>query len=194
MAVHFLGEHDRLDVLINNAGVLPVDRDPAHRRFSAQVHDLCLAVNYLASFLLTLLLLPTLRASSAARIVNVSSAAQAPVDFKDIMLEEGYNPMLAYAQFEELEAFSRFGTRMDDATRDALERGRRVREILKQPQYSPIAVPEQIAVLVAVNEGVLDGLPVDGIGDVEQEIRTLVENARNAVGEGDDDTENAGSS
>ncbi len=81
---------------------------------------------------------------------------------------------LAYAQFEELEAFSRFGTRMDEATRSTLERGRRVREILKQPQYSPMAVPEQIAVLVAVNEGVLDSLPIDRIIDAEAQIRKAV--------------------
>ena len=78
---------------------------------------------------------------------------------------------LAYAQFEELEAFARFGTRMDEQTRQRLERGRRVREILKQPQYTPIPVPEQIAVMLAVVEGLLNALPLDAIGGVEQQIR-----------------------
>jgi F-type H+-transporting ATPase subunit alpha len=81
---------------------------------------------------------------------------------------------LAYSQFEELEAFSRFGTRMDEDTRRTLDRGRRVREILKQPQYHPLSVPEQIAALVAVNEGVLDEVPIDGVAAAEKDIRREV--------------------
>ncbi|MBW1834467.1 MAG: F0F1 ATP synthase subunit alpha, partial [Deltaproteobacteria bacterium] len=56
---------------------------------------------------------------------------------------------LSYSQFEELETFSRFGTRLDEETRKTLDRGRRVREVLKQSQYEPMPVPEQAAVLVA---------------------------------------------
>ncbi len=63
---------------------------------------------------------------------------------------------LAYAQFEELEIFSRFSTRLDEQTRKTLDRGRHVRETLKQPQYRPIPVAEQIAVLLSVTNGVLD--------------------------------------
>lgn len=81
---------------------------------------------------------------------------------------------LAYSQFEELEAFSRFGTRMDEDTLRTLERGRRVREILKQPQYRPLSVPEQIAVLVAVNQGVLDKVPLARIGEAAEQIRRAV--------------------
>jgi F-type H+-transporting ATPase subunit alpha len=81
---------------------------------------------------------------------------------------------LAYSQFEELEAFSRFGTRMDEDTRKTLERGRRVREILKQPQYEPLPAAGQIAALVAVNEGVLDDVPVEKIGGIETRIRSAV--------------------
>jgi F-type H+-transporting ATPase subunit alpha len=81
---------------------------------------------------------------------------------------------LSYSQFEELEAFSRFGTRMDEDTRQTLERGRRVREILKQLQYQPLPVAEQIAALVAVNEGVLDDVAVGEIGRAEQSIRRAV--------------------
>lgn len=79
---------------------------------------------------------------------------------------------LAYAQFEELEAFSRFGTRLDDETRRTLERGRRVRAVLQQPQFQPISVPEQIAVLLAVTAGAFDDLPVEQIRQVEQAVRT----------------------
>jgi F-type H+-transporting ATPase subunit alpha len=81
---------------------------------------------------------------------------------------------LSYSQFEELEAFARFGTRLDEETRKTLERGRRVREILKQPQYQPLSVPEQISVLVAVNGGVFDDLSPEGIGEFEKRVRRAV--------------------
>jgi F-type H+/Na+-transporting ATPase subunit alpha len=81
---------------------------------------------------------------------------------------------LSYAQFEELEAFSRFGTRLDDETRRTLERGYRVREIFKQSQYRPIPVPEQIGALVAANEGIFDGLALARVGEAERKIRKAV--------------------
>jgi F-type H+-transporting ATPase subunit alpha len=81
---------------------------------------------------------------------------------------------LSYSQFEELEAFSRFGTRLDEDTRRTLERGRRVREVLKQPQYKPLPVSEQIAVLVAVSKGAFDDLPPERIADAEKGIRSEV--------------------
>ncbi len=79
---------------------------------------------------------------------------------------------LAYAQFEELETFARFGTRLDERTRQAIERGRRVREILKQEEGDALSPLEQIAVLLALNEGLLDAVPVDEIRAVERRIRT----------------------
>jgi len=81
---------------------------------------------------------------------------------------------LSYSQFEELEAFSRFGTRLDEDTRQTLERGRRVREILKQPEYQPLSAAEQIAVLVAVNEGILDSLALHQVAQAEARIRNAV--------------------
>jgi F-type H+-transporting ATPase subunit alpha len=63
---------------------------------------------------------------------------------------------------------------MDEDTLKTFERGRRVREILKQAQYQPLSVPEQIAVLVAVNEGVLDDVPLDGIAAAAAQIRQTV--------------------
>ncbi|MFW6160368.1 MAG: alternate F1F0 ATPase, F1 subunit alpha [Acidobacteriota bacterium] len=77
---------------------------------------------------------------------------------------------LAYSQFEELETFARFGTKLDESTRRKLERGRRVREVLKQPQYSPLSVMEQTAVLLAVVEGVFDELPVSKIEEAKKKI------------------------
>jgi len=81
---------------------------------------------------------------------------------------------LAYAQFEELEMFARFGTRLDDQTRQRLERGYRVREVLSQPEHAPVSVPEQIAVLLATTHGLLDPVPVDRVAESEEAIRRKV--------------------
>jgi F-type H+/Na+-transporting ATPase subunit alpha len=78
---------------------------------------------------------------------------------------------LSHAQFEELEAFSRFGTQLDKDTRQTIERGRRVRETLKQPQYRPLSAADQIGVLLAVTEGALDDLSPDHVARAEQAIR-----------------------
>jgi NAD(P)-dependent dehydrogenase (short-subunit alcohol dehydrogenase family) len=93
LAERILAQHQRLDVLINNAGVIVPER-----RESEDGFELTFAVNYLAHFLLTRLLLPLLRDSAPARIVNVASAGQSPVDFSDVMLERGYDGMRAYTR------------------------------------------------------------------------------------------------
>jgi NAD(P)-dependent dehydrogenase (short-subunit alcohol dehydrogenase family) len=84
----------RLDVLVNNAGIA----GEGPRELSADGHELRFAVNYLAPFLLTQLLLPLLRRSAPARVVNVSSVGQVPIDFDDVMLERGYDGLRAYRQ------------------------------------------------------------------------------------------------
>jgi F-type H+-transporting ATPase subunit alpha len=81
---------------------------------------------------------------------------------------------LSYSQFEELEAFSRFSTKMDERSKKALERGLRVREVLKQPRYKPIPVVEQIAVLLAVNEGVFDELEPGKLSEAKIAVRKAV--------------------
>ena len=81
---------------------------------------------------------------------------------------------LSYSQFEELEAFARFGTRLDEETRKTLQRGRRVREVLKQPRYQPLPVREQLAVLCAVNGGVFDDLDVERLAEAKPEVRKAV--------------------
>ncbi|MFB3764046.1 MAG: alternate F1F0 ATPase, F1 subunit alpha [Methanotrichaceae archaeon] len=78
---------------------------------------------------------------------------------------------LTYSQFEELETFVRFGTRLDEETRRILERGRRIREVLKQPRYDPIPAPEQIAILLVVTSGAMDEVPLDKIVQAEGKIR-----------------------
>jgi F-type H+-transporting ATPase subunit alpha len=81
---------------------------------------------------------------------------------------------LAHAQYEELETFARFGTRLDEETRRDLEHGRRVREVLKQPQYHPMSVCQQVSLLVAVNAGLLDDLPLDDVAEASRAIRRRV--------------------
>ncbi|RVD73826.1 SDR family NAD(P)-dependent oxidoreductase [Mesorhizobium sp. M4A.F.Ca.ET.029.04.2.1] len=87
----------RLDILINNAGVGTAGGG-AKRQVSADGYELRFAVNYLAAFLLTSELLPLLKASAPARIVNVASAGQQAIDFDDIMLTHGYSGVRAYCQ------------------------------------------------------------------------------------------------
>jgi len=88
---------DRLHVLINNAGV-GSGGTGGKRQESADGHELRFAVNYLAGFLLARLLLPLIRKSTPARIVNVASAGQQPIDFSDLMLTRGYTGTRAYCQ------------------------------------------------------------------------------------------------
>ena len=81
---------------------------------------------------------------------------------------------LSYSQFEELESFSRFGTRLDDSTRRTLERGWRVREILKQGQYKPLRASEQITSLLSVTGGALDKVPTERIREAEVQVLQTV--------------------
>lgn len=85
----------RLDILINNAGIGTAG---ASRLTSTDGHELRFAVNYLAGFLLTYLLLPLIGKSTSARIVNVSSAGQQAIDFDDVMLTRGFSGTRAYCQ------------------------------------------------------------------------------------------------
>jgi NAD(P)-dependent dehydrogenase (short-subunit alcohol dehydrogenase family) len=89
-------DYERLDVLVNNAGVW-VDQEKG-RLTSADGHELHFAVNYLAPYLLTHKLLPLLERGRSPRIVNVSSGAQQPIEFDDVMLERGYSDRRGYAQ------------------------------------------------------------------------------------------------
>ena len=73
---------------------------------------------------------------------------------------------LTYSQFEELEVYTRFGTRLDEKTIKTIERGRRIREVLKQSQFDPMPAPEQIAILLAATED-LDKLSLDEISSAK---------------------------
>jgi len=95
LAASVANKADRLDLLINNAGI--GSAGPG-RQVSADGHELRFAVNYLAGFLLASMLRARLEASAPARIVNVASAGQQAIDFDDVMLEHGYDGGRAYCQ------------------------------------------------------------------------------------------------
>lgn len=94
-AATILRDYDRLDVLVNNAGF---GSAPNERLLSEDGHEYRFQVNYLSPYLLTYMLMPRLLASAPSRIVNVSSLAQAPIDFDDVMIENNFSGRRAYAQ------------------------------------------------------------------------------------------------
>jgi F-type H+/Na+-transporting ATPase subunit alpha len=88
---------------------------------------------------------------------------------------------LAYAQFEELETFARFGARLDDETRKIVEHGRRIRACLKQPEASPVSLPAQISVLLAVTAQLFDDLPLAQMAAAEHAVRSAAVKIPKAV-------------
>lgn len=81
---------------------------------------------------------------------------------------------LDQAQFRELEAFSKFGSDLDASTKRTIERGRRNQEILKQPQYSPVAVELQVAIIYVSTKGFIDNVPVESARQFEKEFYDLL--------------------
>jgi F-type H+-transporting ATPase subunit alpha len=78
---------------------------------------------------------------------------------------------LAYSQFEELESFARFGTRLDENTRQTIDHGRRIRACLKQPESQPVSMVEQITVLLALTARLFDRVPLDKVLEAEQALQ-----------------------
>jgi F-type H+-transporting ATPase subunit alpha len=83
---------------------------------------------------------------------------------------------LSYAQFEELETFARFGARLDENTRKIIEHGRRIRACLKQPEFAPVSVAAQIAVLLALTAKLFDAVPLERMIDAEHAVREIAAN------------------
>src|SRR5690606_37149923 len=96
---------------------------------------------------------------------------------------------LAYAQFEELESFARFGTRLDEDTRRTLDRGRRIREVLKQAAHATLAAPDQIVILLALVAGLFDDIGLDDIAEAEaivsEAVRVELPDVRHAIARGE---------
>ena len=97
LASEVLRDHDRIHVLVNNAGI-GVSTPTGGRLTSADGFELRFAVNYLSHFLLTYLLLPTIKQSAPARVVNVASIGQQALEFDNVMLEKAYDSARAYRQ------------------------------------------------------------------------------------------------
>jgi len=95
LARTILADYERLDVLVNNAGF---GSAPDERLVSDDGHEFRFQVNYLSHFLLTHMLLPLLEESAPSRIVNVSSLAQSPIDWDDVMIQRDFSGRRAYAQ------------------------------------------------------------------------------------------------
>jgi F-type H+-transporting ATPase subunit alpha len=94
-------------------------------------------------------------------VSRVGSAAQLPIYKAIVKLK------LQYAQFEELENFSRFGTRLDDNTKKIIDHGLRIRNCLKQNELHPLTVAEQIVILLALTNGLFDTIPIEKVADAE---------------------------
>jgi F-type H+-transporting ATPase subunit alpha len=83
---------------------------------------------------------------------------------------------LAYTQFEELENFARFGARLNEDSQKIIERGRRIRAFLQQPEASPITVAAQITILSALTNGLLDSVPLLDIQNAQQAVTAVADN------------------
>ena len=109
-------------------------------------------------------------------VSRVGSAAQTK-----IIKKLGGNIRLSLAQYRELVAFSQFASDLDDATREQLEHGKRVTELMKQKQYSPMSVAEMGIVLYAVNEGFLKDIPVDQVVNFEAALLSYLRAEQSAL-------------
>ncbi len=122
---------------------------------------------YLESDLFNANIRPAINAGLS--VSRVGGAAQTP-----IIKKLGGGIRLALAQYRELAAFSQFASDLDEATRKQLERGQRVTEVMKQPQYSPLSVCEMAFALFAANEGYLDGIEVGKVVDFEHAMQNYM--------------------
>jgi NAD(P)-dependent dehydrogenase (short-subunit alcohol dehydrogenase family) len=118
LADQLIAEYDALHGLVNNAGIGTTVPGGGERMESQDGYELRFAVNYLAGYLLTRLLLPLLERSAPARIVNVTSAGQAPIDFDDVMLTRHYDPVQAYGQSKLAQVMFTFDLAEELAQRD----------------------------------------------------------------------------
>ncbi|MFQ5381271.1 MAG: F0F1 ATP synthase subunit alpha, partial [Dehalococcoidia bacterium] len=111
-------------------------------------------------------------------VSRVGSAAQTK-----IMKAVSGSIKLDHAQFRELQAFAQFGTSdLDVATRRQLERGQRVNEVLKQGVFEPLSLPEEVAVMFAVNQGLLDDVPIAKVGAFEAGLRSFLASNKPELG------------
>jgi NAD(P)-dependent dehydrogenase (short-subunit alcohol dehydrogenase family) len=159
MADAILANEPRLDVLVNNAGIIQ-DR----RQESAGGHELTFQVNYLAGFFLTHRLLRLLKGSAPARIVNVASAGQAPIDFNHVMLERRWSGWQAYCQSKLAQIMTTF-----DLAEDLAGTGVTVNALHPATLMPTKMVLGRFAVQSTLEEGVRNGVRLaadPGLSDV----------------------------
>ena len=106
-------------------------------------------------------------------VSRVGSAAQVKA-----MKQVAGTVKLDLAQFRELAAFAQFGSDLDEATRAKLERGKRIVEVFKQPQFKPVAVPVQVSILWAVQNGYFDDVEVDDMASAQESITTYLQDRK----------------
>lgn len=168
-----------IDVLRDPVTALPVIETDA-QDISAYVPTNLISITdgqiYLSPTLFELGILPAVEVGKS--VSRVGGAAQRPA-YRAI----AGDLKLAYSQFEELETFARFGTRLDEATRHTIDHGRRIRACLKQPESQPVSALEQIAVLLALTAGLFDRVPLEKVADGERALRDAVPNIPAEVAE-----------
>lgn len=128
---------------------------------------------YLSPKLFALGILPAVNVGKS--VSRVGGKAQLPA-YRSIA-----NLKLEYAQFEELETFARFGTRLDENTKKTIEHGKRIRECLKQPELQQMQVSEQIVILLALKNGLLDTIPLENIKDAQDALLKNFNNIPNEI-------------
>ncbi|MGD1936272.1 MAG: F0F1 ATP synthase subunit alpha [Cyanophyceae cyanobacterium] len=111
--------------------------------------------------------------NAGVSVSRVGSAAQTKA-----MKKVAGKVKLELAQFAELEAFAQFASDLDKATQDQLARGQRLRELLKQPQYSPLSVAEQVAVIYGGINGFMDEIPVDKVSEFTNGLRNYLSTSK----------------
>lgn len=116
--------------------------------------------------------------NSGLSVSRVGSAAQIKA-----MKKVAGGIKLELAQYRELSAFAQFGSELDKETQDRLDHGKRIMEILKQPQYSPMRVEKQVMILYAVTHKYLDDVPVERVKEFEREFLEYMESNHPRVGE-----------
>ena len=109
-------------------------------------------------------------------VSRVGGAAQT-----DIVKRLGGGVRLALAQYRELAAFAQFASDLDEATRRQLERGQRIMEVLKQPQYTPLSVAHQAMTLYAVDRGFMDDVELDRISDFTDALMSYMDSSRSSL-------------
>ena len=119
---------------------------------------------YLSPTLFELGVLPAIDVGKS--VSRVGGAAQKPA-YRSVAGQL----KLAYSQFEELETFAKFGTRLDAATRKTIDHGERIRACLKQPESQPLSMVQQICVLLALTNGLVDAIPLEKMNDAQQALQ-----------------------